>query len=109
MARVRCLLAGARGIADLREAADAIDRLALDGEPHARICAELLRSALELVVRDRAAEDQTVTLGGLPLVESALRVGLERTYRALAAVAATAAERIELVDEANRVRPRTWT
>jgi serine/threonine-protein kinase PknG len=109
MARVRCLLGDARGVADLREAAAAIERLALDGEPRARICAELLRSALELVVRGRAAEDRTVTLGGLPLVESALRVGLERAYRALAAVAATAAERIELVDEANRVRPRTWT
>jgi serine/threonine-protein kinase PknG len=109
MARVRCLLAGARGIADLRAATEAIDRLGLDGEPRARICAELLRSALGLVVRGRAAEDRTVTVGGLPLVESALRVGLERAYRALAAVAATAAERIELVDEANRVRPRTWT
>jgi serine/threonine-protein kinase PknG len=108
-ARVRCLLADARGIADLRAATEAIDRLGLDGEPRARICAELLRSALGLVVRGRAAEDRTVTVGGLPLVESALRVGLERAYRALAAVAATAAERIELVDEANRVRPRTWT
>jgi serine/threonine-protein kinase PknG len=109
MARVRCLLGGVRGVAELREAAAAIERLGLDGEPRARICAELLRSALELLIRGHAAEDRTVTLGGLPLVESALRVGLERTYRSLAAVAATAAERIELVDEANRVRPRTWT
>jgi serine/threonine-protein kinase PknG len=109
MARVRCLLGGVRGIAELREAAAAIERLGLDGEPRARICAELLRSAFELLIRGQAAEDRTVTLGGLPLVESELRVGLERTYRSLAAVAATAAERIELVDEANRVRPRTWT
>jgi serine/threonine-protein kinase PknG len=109
MARVRCLLRDACGVVDLREAAAAIERLALDGEPRARICADLLRTALELVVRGRAAEDRAVTLGGLPLVESALRLGLERTYRSLAAVAATAAERIELVDAANRVRPRTWT
>ena len=67
-----------------------------------------MRSALELVARDRSAEDPTVTLGGRPLVESELRLGLERTYRSLAAMAASASERIRLVDEANRVRPRTW-
>ena len=50
-----------------------------------------------------------MTLGGRPLVESELRLGLERTYRSLAAVAPSAGERIRLVDEANRVRPRTWT
>jgi serine/threonine-protein kinase PknG len=109
MARVRCLLRDVRGVADLRTAAAAIEALVLEGEPRARIYAELLRSALELVVRGRAAEDPALTLGGLPLVESELRLGLERTYRSLAAVAATATERIELVDEANRVRPRTWT
>jgi serine/threonine-protein kinase PknG len=48
-----------------------------------------------------------VTLAGFALVESELR--LEHTYRSLAAVASTTSERIELVDEANRVRPRTWT
>jgi serine/threonine-protein kinase PknG len=109
MARIRCLLGGARGIDELRAAAAGIDALALDGEPRARITAELLRSALELVARDRGVEDPAVTLGGRPLVETELRLGLERTYRSLAAVAATASERIRLVDEANRVRPRTWT
>jgi serine/threonine-protein kinase PknG len=109
MARIRCLLGGAHAIADLRAAAAGIDALALDGEPRARITAELLRAALELVGRDRGVEDPAVTLGGRPLVETELRLGLERTYRSLAAVAGTANERIRLVDEANRVRPRTWT
>jgi serine/threonine-protein kinase PknG len=109
MARVRCLLADVRGAADLRAAAAGIEALALDSEPRARICTELLRSALALVVRDRSAQDPAVTLSGLPLVESELRLGLERMYRSLAAVAATEDERIELVDAANRVRPRTWT
>jgi serine/threonine-protein kinase PknG len=107
-ARVRCLLGGGPGIDELRAAAAYIDVLAPDGEQHARLTAELLRSALDLVARDRSAEDPTVTLGGRPLVESELRLGLERTYRSLAAVAANASERVRLVDEANRVRPRTW-
>ena len=107
-ARIRCLLDDGPGIAELCAAAACIDALALDGEQHARLTAELLRSALDLVAHDRGAEDATVTLGGRPLVESELRLGLERTYRSLAAVAASTSERVRLVDEANRVRPRTW-
>jgi serine/threonine-protein kinase PknG len=109
MARVRCLLGDGPGIAQLVAAAACIDALALDGEQHARLTAELLRSALALVGRDRSGEDPDVTLAGHALVESELRFGLERTYRSLASVAATAHERIRLVDEANRVRPKTWT
>jgi serine/threonine-protein kinase PknG len=108
-ARIRCLLDGMPEIGDLCAAAAGIDALALEGEQHERLTADLLRSALDLLARDRGAEDPAVTLGGRPLVESELRLGLERTYRALAAVAATARERIRFVDEANRVRPWTWT
>ena len=35
--------------------------------------------------------------------------GIERALRELARLVPEAAERIELVDEANRSRPRTWT
>ena len=108
-ARIACLLRGSPDIADLSAAAAGIDALTLDGEQHGRLTADLLRAALDLVTADRGAEDPAVTLGGRRLVESELRLGLERTYRSLAMVAADAGERIRLVDEANRVRPRTWT
>jgi serine/threonine-protein kinase PknG len=108
-ARIRCLLDGRPEIGELCAAAAGIDALALEGEQHERLTADLLRSALDLVARDRGAEDPAVTLGGRPLVESDLRLGLERTYRALAAIAATTSERVRFVDEANRVRPWTWT
>jgi serine/threonine-protein kinase PknG len=108
-ARIRCLLADDPGIAELCAAAASIDALALDGEQHARLTAQLLRSALDLVTRDRSAQDVAVTLRGRPLVESELRLGLERTYRSLAGMATTIDERVRLVDAANRVRPRTWT
>ena len=108
-ARVRCLLGGTPGVADLRAAGEAIDALAIGSERRALLTAELLRAAVELVERDPAVSDPAVTLGGRALVDGDLRRGLERTYRALAAVAPTPAERIRLVDEANRVRPRTWT
>ncbi|WP_443051749.1 tetratricopeptide repeat protein [Streptomyces sp. GSL17-113] len=43
-----------------------------------------------------------------PFTEEGLRFGLERSYRLLARHAQTGTERIELVERANRFRPRTW-
>ena len=77
--------------------------------PDAAVARDVRAVAAELVERDPQVADPAATLGGRPLVETDLRLGLERTYRSLAAVAPTQAERIRLVDEANRVRPRTWT
>lgn len=108
-ARVRCLLGGLPGVAELRAAAAAIDGLSIGAQRRSLLTADLLRTAIDLLQRDPHAARSDVTLGGRALVETELRLGLERTYRSLAAVAATAAERIRLVDEANRVRPRTWT
>ena len=41
--------------------------------------------------------------------ERALRFGLERSYRALARLTSDRGRRIELVDMANAIRPRTWS
>ena len=106
IARIGCLLGDGCGRSELAAAAAAIDALDGDGEQRAQLTAELLRAALALVVRDGG--DPAATVAGCALDEQQLRLGLERTYRALAAVAPSADERIRLVDEANRVRPRTW-
>ncbi|MEV7270932.1 tetratricopeptide repeat protein [Streptomyces bacillaris] len=45
---------------------------------------------------------------GTELDERGLRLGLERSYRMLARLAQRGEERIELVERANRFRPRTW-
>jgi serine/threonine-protein kinase PknG len=45
---------------------------------------------------------------GSALDERGLRFGLERSYRVLARLAQRGEERIELVERANRFRPRTW-
>jgi serine/threonine-protein kinase PknG len=45
---------------------------------------------------------------GSELDERGLRFGLERSYRTLARLADHGKERIELVERANRLRPRTW-
>ncbi|HEV7805912.1 MAG TPA: tetratricopeptide repeat protein [Solirubrobacteraceae bacterium] len=106
VARIRCLLSGTGDRKELIAAGAAIDDLDVGGEQRALLTAELLRAGLELVLR--GGTDPDVTLAGHALEETALRLGLERTYRALAAVASSASERIRLVDEANRARPRTW-
>ena len=108
-ARVGCLLHGLPGLPELRAAAAVIDGLSIGAEQRGLLTCELLRAALELVERDPAAADPAVTVGDHALVQTQLRLGLERAYRALASVAPTAGERTRLVDEANRVRPRTWT
>ena len=43
------------------------------------------------------------------LTDKGLRLGLERTYRALARLSATQPGRYALIDLANDVRPRTLT
>ncbi|MFD7402512.1 tetratricopeptide repeat protein [Streptomyces sp. NPDC059866] len=48
------------------------------------------------------------TLLGSGLDERGLRFGLERSYRTLARLARGGEERIDLVERANRYRPRTW-
>jgi len=45
---------------------------------------------------------------GCEFTEHGLRLGLERSYRAQARLAPDRHRRIELVEAANSVRPRTW-
>jgi serine/threonine-protein kinase PknG len=91
---------------DLREAAGRLDRLTLDVARQQHLTAEILRAALDAVTAGQAVGDGSL-LGREP-AEYPLRTGLEQSYRALARLAPDQARRIELVDRANEVRPRTW-
>lgn len=53
-------------------------------------------------------DDIPERLLGHPFDETGLSLGLEQTYRSLAALATRPAERIALVNEANAIRPWTW-
>jgi serine/threonine-protein kinase PknG len=102
--------AAANGAADELLVAGAIlESLPVRGEPRARLQAELLEAALALVGSGGALDDGRDSLLGYRLLERDLRFGVERSYRELARWAASSAERIQLVDRANQVRPRTWT
>ncbi|GGW91293.1 serine/threonine-protein kinase [Streptomyces noursei] len=110
---------------DLRAAAQQVEALAdfgLDDRRREVLTTEVLGSALDWVLSGShgdgpgagapgdGAPDGAAgpTLLGSPLDERGLRFGLERSYRLLARLAQRGEERIELVERANRFRPRTW-
>ncbi|MFH8405036.1 tetratricopeptide repeat protein [Streptomyces sp. NPDC018019] len=115
---------------DLRAAAGEVERLAasgLDAERRERLTTEVLGCALDWVLsgsRGAGQRGRTLPSGaqgsgsggtaarpgllGSALDERGLRFGLEQSFRLLARLAQRGEERIELVERANRFRPRTW-
>ena len=92
---------------NLRQAGGQLGRLAVDDVRRQQLTVEILRAAL-----DWCTSGQPV--GGGPILgcepnARAVRFGLERSYRALARLTPDEARRVELVDMANAIRPRTLT
>ncbi len=96
----------APGMTELKDASIAIEAIALDGIEHYRLTKQVLETALSLVKSHALSPTSSIVILGQPLDDSNLRKGLEKTLRAMAHLA-TGDEKIRLVDEANRVRPRT--
>ncbi|MCX4535064.1 tetratricopeptide repeat protein [Streptomyces sp. NBC_01669] len=112
-------------IADLTAAADQVAGLqsfGLDAVRREHLSTEVLGTALDWVLsgsptaQPPAPQSPSQSHGpagprmllGSELDERGLRFGLERSYRMLARLAQRGDERIELVERANRFRPRTW-
>ncbi|MEU1128213.1 tetratricopeptide repeat protein, partial [Streptomyces sp. NPDC005899] len=106
---------------DLSAAADQVTALreyGLDAVRREQLSAEVLGTGLDWVLSGSPsagpsapvspAAGEARTLLGSELDERGLRFGLERSYRMLARLAQREDERIELVERANRFRPRTW-
>ncbi|QWF81247.1 serine/threonine-protein kinase [Amycolatopsis sp. CA-230715] len=94
--------------ADLVDASGRLERLTLDAERRTRLSAEVLEAAHDWVGKAGSEPRQGKVLG-CALSERDLRFGLERCYRTLARLAGTVEQRVELVDKANAIRPRTLT
>jgi len=90
---------------DVSDAAARLERLRVDASTRHTLAAEVLRAALALISADTG--NNGGRLLDCELTENGLRHGLERSYRALARLAATREARYALVDLANDVRPRT--
>jgi serine/threonine-protein kinase PknG len=92
--------------ADLLDASSRLERLRLDVERRAWLAAEMLEKSLSWVRGTGGAVSGQVL--GHPLSERSLRLGLEQAYRGLAKMARDDGDRVQWVDRANGVRPRTW-
>jgi serine/threonine-protein kinase PknG len=105
------LVSGASGISegDLRQAGDRLSRLALDDASRQRLTVEVLRAALDWSMAPTRPANGGTPILGCDLTERSLRFGLEESYRALARLTSDDSRRIQFVDMANAVRPRTWT
>lgn len=100
---------------DLRAAGRQVEQLqqqGLDADRREQLSSEVLGSALDWVLAGEhgapPATGARPVLLGSALDERGLRFGLERSYRVLARLAQKDRTRIELVERANRFRPRTW-
>ncbi|WP_425276796.1 tetratricopeptide repeat protein [Streptomyces aquilus] len=89
---------------------EALDAYGLDPARREQLSAEVLGCALDWVLSGGQGADPAArrVLLGSELDERGLRFGLERSYRTLARLARGGEERIDLVERANRYRPRTW-
>ncbi|MDX3874113.1 tetratricopeptide repeat protein [Streptomyces europaeiscabiei] len=99
---------------DLIAAAGQVEALGgygLDAVRREQLSTEVLGCALDWVLsggQGVAPPAGERVLLGSALDERGLRFGLERSYRTLARLAQGGEERIDLVERANRYRPRTW-
>jgi serine/threonine-protein kinase PknG len=91
---------------DLQEAGRRLGQLKLDTGRKLRLEAEVLRAALDCAIAGLLGGGKLL---GYDQTERSLRFGLEKAYRAQARLAPDGSRRIELVDKANDVRPRTWS
>ena len=94
--------------AELTLASQVVEGMAAEGAEHARLRAEVLGTALDLLASKAVSPDPNVSVLGHTLDETAVRRGLESAFRQLARLETDRARQIELVDRANAVRPQTW-
>ncbi|GAA3832643.1 serine/threonine-protein kinase [Streptomyces phyllanthi] len=91
---------------------EALRGYGLDALRREQLSTEVLGCALDWVLSGSQGSAPPAGGGrvllGSALDERGLRFGLERSYRTLARLAQGGEERIDLVERANRYRPRTW-
>jgi serine/threonine-protein kinase PknG len=93
-------------ISELKSANQTVEALTLEGIEKHRLDRQVLETALTLLTSKAITAQKDLAILGQPLEEVKLRQGLEKVLRSMAHLS-TGDEKILLVDEANRVRPKT--
>ncbi len=96
-----------RTLQTLDAAASELAQATIEPRERASLKIEILAAALAQVVEDGPSPNTLVA--GVAADEGNLRTGLEQAYREAASLETDRRARIELVDQANRVRVRTLT
>ena len=91
---------------ELQTASSTIEALTLEGMDRHKLTKQLLETALNLLTSKTVNAASDLKILGQPFQEVHLRKGLEKALRDMAHLV-TKQEKIRLVDEANRVRPRS--
>jgi serine/threonine-protein kinase PknG len=95
-------------LAQLDQAATELEKFPIDPRERLELRTSLLSHALSVCSGGKAAGSSTKTVGGVAFSDRALRGAIEKSLRDTARLTESEAERVALVDEANRIRPRTW-
>jgi serine/threonine-protein kinase PknG len=95
------------GPAELKEVSSLMEGMRVDSVSRLRLSRQVFETALYLLNEKRVAPAPNVAVLGKRFQEQQVRAGLEQCLRGMAHISAEA-EKIQLVDQANRVRPRTW-
>jgi serine/threonine-protein kinase PknG len=101
---------GKVGREELNQAAEAVETLRAESDAidvH-KVTADFYRVAIDGLVAGTARAARHDTILGQPFAVGNLRLQAERELRACARLAERRKERIEFVDAANRIRPKTW-
>ena len=93
-------------LTELKSATETVETLTLEGIEKYRLDRQVLETALTLLTSKAITAQNNLMILGQPLDEIKLRQGLEKVLRSIAHLS-TGDEKIRLVDEANRVRPKT--
>ena len=93
-------------LTELKSATQTVESLTLEGIERYRLDRQVLETALTLLTSKAITAQNNLMILGQPLEEIKLREGLEKVLRSIAHLS-TGEEKIGLVDEANRVRPKT--
>jgi serine/threonine-protein kinase PknG len=109
MALARLLLSGQPTLNNLLGASDAVEAVSsqIEGVPLHELRAELFCAAAQF--NENGGSMGGAKVLGVPLRASLLRKGAEAELRTCARMATSPEERVRRIDEANRVRPITWT
>jgi serine/threonine-protein kinase PknG len=93
-------------LSELKSATQTVEALTIEGIEKYRLDRQVLETALNLLTSKAITAQNNLLILGQPLEEVQLRQCLEKVLRSIAHLS-TGSEKIVLVDEANRIRPKT--